>query len=332
MRARSPRPKIVRVVISMIAAAAIAVSAVALVVRYVPVEGHVVVAAAALSGYLMLGAPLGLVLSVLCRRRVLTVVAVAMTIAAVAAELPLFLAEKPTGPATVIRVMTANLYLGHADSQTLVATAAANADILAVQELTPEAVAGLSSAGLDRVFPFRVLDARDYASGVGLWSRYPVTQSARVNGFTLAMLRARIHVDTIPVDPTVVVAHMAGPWPQPITDWQRDMALMPTTLHAASVAAGAGCVFAAGDFNATYDMRTFRDLLRDGYRDGAEQAGSGITGTYPANTRVPPMLAIDHLLTRQCAATLVKVVDVPGSDHRGLVATLAIPTHRSGEH
>jgi endonuclease/exonuclease/phosphatase (EEP) superfamily protein YafD len=328
VRTLSRRPKIARVVVVALAVAAIAVSAIALAIRYPPVEGHVVVAVAALSGYLVVGAPLGLVLSVLCRQRVLTVAAVAMTIATVVVESPLFLAEKPTFPATSMRVMTANLYLGQADPQKIVATAAANADVLALQELTPEAVAGLTSAGLDRHFPFRLLDARGYASGVGLWSRYPLTQSTRVSGFTLAMVRARIHVDAIPVDPTIVVAHMSGPWPQPIDDWQRDMSLMPATLQAASVASGAGCVFAAGDFNATYDMRTFRDLLRDGYRDAAEQAGSGITATYPANTWVPPMLAIDHLITRQCEATSVKVVDVPGSDHRGLIATLAIPTQR----
>jgi endonuclease/exonuclease/phosphatase (EEP) superfamily protein YafD len=161
-----------------------------------------------------------------------------------------------------------------------------------------------------------------------LWSRYPVTESRRIGGFALAMIRARVHVDAVEVDPTILVAHVAGPWPQPIADWKRDMSLMPSALDAASAASGTGCAFAAGDFNATYDMRTFRDLLRGGYRDAAEEAGAGITATYPANGWVPPLLAIDHVLTQRCPATSVEVVDVPGSDHRGLLATLAVAGDR----
>jgi endonuclease/exonuclease/phosphatase family metal-dependent hydrolase len=310
------------------AVAATAVAAVGWAARLLPVNGHPVVVVAALACWLGLGAPLGLVLFALCRQRVLAVVAAAMTAAVVVAQLPLFVGEAPAGPAVALRVMTANLFLGQADPRVLVATAATSADILAVQELTPEAVARLSSAGLDRQFPFRVLDAREYASGVGLWSRYPVTESSRIGGFALAMIRARVHVDGVPVDPVILVAHVAGPWPQPIADWQRDMALMPAALDAASAAVVTGCAITAGDFNATYDMSTFRKLLRGGYRDAAEQAGAGITATYPAKGWVPPLLAIDHVLTQRCPATSVDAVDVPGSDHRGLLATLVVPTGR----
>jgi endonuclease/exonuclease/phosphatase (EEP) superfamily protein YafD len=86
----------------------------------------------------------------------------------------------------------------------------------------------------------------------------------------------------------------------------------------------------AGDFNATYDVQPFRRLLRNGYRDAAEQGGSGFTPTYPANATPPPLIAIDHILTRRCTATSTDVVPLPGSDHRGLVSSIAVPLTPSG--
>jgi hypothetical protein len=41
----------------------------------------------------------------------------------------------------------------------------------------------------------------------------------------------------------------------------------------------------------------FRRLLRDGYRDSAGQAGAGLTRTHPADIFLPPLLAVDHVLT-----------------------------------
>ena len=77
--------------------------------------------------------------------------------------------------------------------------------------------------------------------------------------------------------------------------------------------------------NSTTDMRPFRALLHDGYRDAAEQSGAGIKPTFPADTRLPPLVAIDHILTRDCAATSLRTLAIPGSDHRGLVVTVTVP-------
>jgi hypothetical protein len=42
-----------------------------------------------------------------------------------------------------------------------------------------------------------------------------------------------------------------------------------------------GSVVVAADVNSTTDMRPFRALLHDGYRDDAEQSGAGIKPTLP---------------------------------------------------
>ena len=81
----------------------------------------------------------------------------------------------------------------------------------------------------------------------------------------------------------------------------------------------------AGDLNATYDMRPFRRLLDEGYRDAAEQAGAGLTRSYPSRPWRRPVIGIDHVLVHNCEATSAQTVAVPGSDHRGLCRRLDLP-------
>jgi endonuclease/exonuclease/phosphatase (EEP) superfamily protein YafD len=320
----------VNVAVTILGALAFVVAVCGLAARFLPVDNHLLIVGSALAPYLMMGAPVAALAFSVARRLLPAAGAVALTVAAVATQLPLFVADTPPQDARPLRILSANLYLGRADPQALVDFAQENADVVALQELTPGAVKRLSAMGLDRTFPYRKLDARPRASGVGMWSRYPIVSSEDIAGYELAMVSARIRVDGVEADPTILVAHVSGPWPQPIDDWRKDMDRLPATMRAAADTADGGCVIVAGDFNATYDMRTFRGLLQDGYRDGAEQAGAGITPTYPANKRMPPLIAIDHVVTRNCTATTAHVVPLPGSDHRALVSTVAIPRRIGG--
>lgn len=321
---RSPS-KIRAAVVIAIGVLASAAAVVALVVRYTPLTNHALLVAAALAPYLMLGAPLSALVFILARRRALAIAAFALTIASVAVELPLFTRDFESAGGVQVRVMTANIYLGQADANSIVETANSRADILAVQELTPEAVNRLAAAGLDKTFPYHSLDAREYASGVGLWSRYPIPESKRISGYKLAMVGARLQIPGVDANPAIIVAHLPGPWPQPIDGWNEDLKKLPDTMREAANSAPGGCAMVAGDFNSTPDMQPFRDLFHDGYRDATEEAGGGIAATYPGNSWVPPVLAIDHVLTHQCNATTVDVVDLPGSDHKGLITTIEIP-------
>ena len=204
-------------------------------------------------------------------------------------------------------------------------SARAQADVVAFRNLTPQEADRLSAAGLDATFPYRWLDSRAGAFGVGVWSRFPMHAARRIGGYRNALVSAQIRVPGISIDPTVVVAHIAGPWPQPIDGWRRDLDRLPVTLLEVAQRTGEGSVIVAGDLNSTTDMRPFRALLRNGYRDAAEQSGAGIVPTFPASWRPPPFIAIDHILTRSCTATSLRTIKIPGSDHRGLVATVKIP-------
>jgi endonuclease/exonuclease/phosphatase (EEP) superfamily protein YafD len=305
---------------------ALATAAGALAVRYVPIDHHIVLMLAAASPYLTFAAPVSVLLLALSRRWLVTAVVGCLTVAMLVVQLPRYLGPETRIAASVsVRVMTANLGLGLADPNAVTDSARNLADVLVVQELTPDAVSRFSAAGLDDTFPHRALNPHNVASGVGVWSRWPIVQSTPIHGYEMPLLRTRIRMDGVVVDPTVVSAHLSGPWPQPIDDWRSDIAKFPTTLEQLAKDAGAGAVIVAGDFNSTIDMRPFRHLLSDGYRDAAEQAGAGMTRSYPNRRWAPALLGIDHILVYNCAATSARTVSIPGSDHRGLVATIDVP-------
>ena len=72
-------------------------------------------------------------------------------------------------------------------------------------------------------------------------------------------------------------------------------------------------------------MRQFRDLATNGYHDAVEQTGAGFAPTFPSNKPFPPLITIDHVLTRNASASSIKTVELPGSDHRSLLATIKVP-------
>ena len=86
---------------------------------------------AALSPYLMRCAPVSAALLIWGRRWVLAIVALGLTVAAVAVQLPLYLGSDASRTAAVeVRVMSANIYDGMADAHHLVGSA--QADVVAV--------------------------------------------------------------------------------------------------------------------------------------------------------------------------------------------------------
>ncbi len=82
----------------------------------------------------------------------------------------------------------------------------------------------------------------------------------------------------------------------------------------------------AGDLNADRDHALFRGLLDTGLRDAHDSVGRGLARTWPSGL---PLLHLDHVLVRdgeggQLVVTAVREERVPGSDHRAVVADLAV--------
>ena len=81
----------------------------------------------------------------------------------------------------------------------------------------------------------------------------------------------------------------------------------------------------AGDFNATLDHAAFRDVLRLGYADAAQEAGNALTPTWGPPGKVA-LLTLDHVLVdRSCAGLECSVHKIPGSDHRAVYAEIQLP-------
>lgn len=310
----------------MLGALAFALALAGLVSRYLPVDNEVVLALAAASPYLTVAGVASMALFALARRWAATIVAAALCVVMLAVLAPRYFGpQEAGGPSAALRVVTVNLGMGRADARAMVELASAAADVLVVQELTPQAAGAMSAAGLDRVFGHRVIDPRPMADGIGVWSRHPIVGAGAIEGYRMPMLQTQIRVPGMRFDVSVLAVHLAAPLVQPLSLFSSDIARLSGTLRELARAAGSGAVVVAGDFNATYDMRPFRLLLDEGYRDAAEQAGAGLTRTYPGRPWVPSVVGIDHVLLHNCTATQVYTVAVRGSDHRGLVASVNIP-------
>jgi endonuclease/exonuclease/phosphatase (EEP) superfamily protein YafD len=82
----------------------------------------------------------------------------------------------------------------------------------------------------------------------------------------------------------------------------------------------------AGDFNATADNALFRDGLGHCH-SAADGTGRGLVGTFPASLASWCGIQIDHVLVPAGATTTrFAVLPVAGSDHRGVLAEISLPT------
>jgi endonuclease/exonuclease/phosphatase (EEP) superfamily protein YafD len=316
----------IRAFATILGLVALAVGVLGLVSRYLRVTNEVVLVVAAASPYLTVAAVVSLILFGLARRWLLTILAAVLCVVAIGVQLPRFLGPEKVGvPSVALRVVTVNLGVGQADPRAMTELASATADVLVLEELTPDAAAGLSAAGLDGIFGHNFISPEERANGIGVWSRHPIVESEHIDGYQMPMLKTRIQVPGLMFAPTVLAIHLAAPWVQPLDRFRNDLEKLPATLRDVARGAGAGAVIVAGDFNATMDMQPFRRLLDEGYRDAGEQVGAGLTRTYPSKPWRKPVIGIDHVLVRNCTATSAGTVEVPGSDHRGLAATIEIP-------
>jgi endonuclease/exonuclease/phosphatase (EEP) superfamily protein YafD len=298
-----------------------------LVLRYVGPPISVLLAATACAPYLMLGAPAAAVLLVQDRNRIAAVAAAATAALCLVTQLPLFVSQSAPPGDTDLTLMTANLRLGLASSASVIRQVMSHhVDVLAAEELTGAEVQRLDAGGLSKLLPYSALDARGGAAGTGVWSRYPIARIDMSGDFTFAVVAVRVAMPVAGANPIVVAAHLAGPWPQGSGSWSRDMAAIGKVLGALRQQYPGNSIVAAGDFNATIDTPEYRHLLVHGYQDAAAQSGSGYTPTYPGDTWFGPLIAIDHVITRNTVATNARTISIRGSDHRALVVRVSMKT------
>ena len=285
---------------------------------------HHIVALAiiAFSPYLMLGAALALLVALVRRRWTAVVAAAVVTAAGLTTQVPHYIGEDAPRGAVEVRVMTFNLRLGAADAEEIVRRVRHDdIDLLMLQELTVTGLTKLTAAGLDRELPHNQSKPGFIGpEGTGVWSRHPIRNGRLVKGLSFTTPAALVAVPGVRQPVYAMAMHPAGPI-KASTFWAKDMVAVPYILRAVPP----GVAIVGGDFNATPDNVWFRRILQaPGYANAIDQAGSGPIRTYNAQHPLP-LIAIDHVLTRGAVATDVRGVDIPGSDHRAIIATVAIP-------
>lgn len=241
------------------------------------------------------------------------------------------LGRPPDAPdGIVMRVLASNIRNGQADPASLARLAEGSADVVMIAELTPEAAQRFSDAGIDRTFPHSSLITAPLAGGVGLWSRYPLTPLSLSEHPAAKIPAARVELPGIRFKPVIASVHIKSPIAggrDSVEDWRTGLDFVGSQMQRFATIAGAAAVIVAGDFNSTPDIRQFRDLLTNGYRDAVQQTGAGFNPTFPGDRWYPPLITIDHVLVRGAVVSGIRTVRVAGSDHRGLLADVRIPAN-----
>ena len=318
----------------MLTPAALAVTAglvaASLVARAQPVTSMPRLVLAVGAPYIAFAAAIVVGVALWRRGSVLALATAILVLAAVAVQVSWYSPGHPpdVGPHAEVRVMAANINRGQADAASFVETAEQSADVITVAELTPEAVERFAEAGINDVFRHAHLIPAPDAGGIGIWSRYPlrVLSAPRHRGALLAA--AHVGVPGVRFDPVLASVHVFSPVADRVNNiegWRNEMAGAQAQLDNLTSAAGPGAVIVGGDFNSTPDIRQFRDLLTDGYRDAVEQSGSGFAPTFPSDTWCAPVITIDHVLVRKAAAASARTADIQGSDHRAALVTVRVP-------
>jgi endonuclease/exonuclease/phosphatase (EEP) superfamily protein YafD len=217
-------------------------------------------------------------------------------------------------------VLTANLYQQPATAEAVVALAREHrVDVLSLQEVTPEVDRALERAGLRALLRRRVAAPLAGGGGAAIYSRLRLERRAPLPRWS-AQAVAAVRVPGAPPVELYAVHPLAPLRASNIDGWKSGLRALPAATP------GSAVLILAGDFNATLDHAELRRILDSGYEDAADEMGSGLRATWPAGRRVPPPITIDHVLAdARCGWREARVLKVPRSDHRAVLAEIVLP-------
>lgn len=222
----------------------------------------------------------------------------------------------PAEGARRITVMNANLFEGRGDARDVVqAVRDEQVDILVLEEITPQLLEEMDALGLAELLPERVGEPDYMVAGTMILADEPLTDHVR--------LRTTFQGWQATYDGTLTVLGVHPVAPVDPAAWRADHA----AILAQAEADDADLV--VGDLNATPDHDVMRRLDDAGFRDAGELSNEGWQPTWPANhvgilPLLPPLIRIDHVLVGPSMASLgTHTVDIDGTDHLALVATVA---------
>lgn len=207
--------------------------------------------------------------------------------------------------------------------------AASGADVLALEEITPQAKA-LYEKGLAKTYPHHTV-----LGTVGLWSKLPLsdirpvdietdygpladTKPIAVRMADARALRATVAMDRGPL--AVYVAHLGSVRVNPRAGfWTDSRDRNARALGKALAAERNQRVVLLGDLNGTTDDRAFDDLTSQ-LRSVQEAAGDGFGFSWPATF---PVARIDQILVHGVRPESSWLLPATGSDHLPVAAGIS---------
>ncbi|MFD3687267.1 endonuclease/exonuclease/phosphatase family protein [Nocardiopsis sp. NPDC058631] len=301
-------------------------------------RGWPLVPALAYTPYVLGGALLAATAAGLLRRRVplavLVAAAAVLAVAVVPRAVP-FGISGAGGPE--LRVMSLNALGGGARTADVVGLVRdRGVTVLALQEVTPDALDALSAAGLNDLLPHTVDHSAPGVHGSSVHAAFPLTDLGDVaeGAGAFAMPRASMEVPGYSFPVEVVSVHPLPPLsPETMDGWRGGLRALPGPEDTGAAENGdprhrAGLRILAGDFNATLDHAELRRVLDAGYVSAGTVHGQGLEPTWPVGGGLPGV-TIDHVLVDgSMGVGSFEVVEVAGSDHRAVLARVTLPEAR----
>lgn len=238
---------------------------------------------------------------------------------------------------SVLHVMSLNCRFGRADAQSIRKVVTSNhVDVLALQEVTPELLDALESAGVHAELPFTVTGtSRDDDNGGSnaLLLRYEPSESSESS---INLPAAAVPAATLSINGRKIrfaSVHPKSPgrggrfWHQGISQLGELGNYDETSYATDSSNISLNDTVVLGDLNSSMYHPVFRQMLQNSrFLDSSYELCDGYHRTFPSSWKgVPALIELDHVLFTPGVYPIKLVpLAIPGSDHRAVLATLGI--------
>lgn len=240
---------------------------------------------------------------------------------------PLVLLQVGTPVAAQVRATNAlGLRIAHMNvlqpnddhAEAIASVLATNADLISVQEVSPEWAAALRS-GLAHQYPYQHIVPNDNCYGIALFSKLPFAQVSTISSAGAPFIEAMIDVGGSRV--RVYAVHATSPISY--AHFRRRNSQL--TELAERVRRGAMPTLIVGDLNTVHWDGAY---VRFCARSGARPINSPYQITWPSIGPLA-MIPLDHaLVSGGLSPQGISTFKVQGSDHRGLLAEVRLPHAR----
>lgn len=224
------------------------------------------------------------------------------------------------GDRPVLRIFSGNVHCRNSDPGSILAEIReAEADVVLIQEYSTIWHEALARDGFSQRYPHRVVDIRDDAFGIAIYSKLAFVEqelwfSGRIPTAEVVVQHAGRKVRIInwhPLPPRTL---------DYVADWRQHYDELFRRLAADDEPA-----LLVGDFNATQHAAQMERLGRAGLRSAHESVGRAFAVTWPNRLGLLPPIRLDHAYYSQhfrCIA--IREGTGQGSDHKPLVADFVL--------